>query len=159
MLNYKQFEALIADVLEELGMYSMQAHQLLLGTAAVESDFGHYLRQVSIDNNPNNDALGFFQMEPDTERDIWKNYLRYRPILRMRVLKVTGVGRSRPDQLLTNIKYMIVMARLKYRRVKEPLPELNDLHGQANYWKRYYNASEYGCTVEQYKHKFRQYVG
>jgi hypothetical protein len=68
----KQFRDLIQRTLQDLGMHSESAVNLLLGTAAQESQFGTYFRQIG--GGP---ALGVFQMEPDTEIDIWDNYLRY----------------------------------------------------------------------------------
>lgn len=44
--NCLQFRDLITRVLKEVALYSPAAVNLLLGTAAQESGFGTYLRQV-----------------------------------------------------------------------------------------------------------------
>ena len=60
-----QFEDLIKRVLRGQNLPRKQsAIDLLLGTAAQESAFGTYLRQV---NGP---ALGAFQMEPATFKSV-----------------------------------------------------------------------------------------
>ena len=59
-LNKNQFQNLIEKVLKEFGMYSESATNLLLGTAAQESRFGTYIKQI---NGP---ACGVFQIEPLT---------------------------------------------------------------------------------------------
>ena len=65
---------LIRDVCMNLvGHTNFQEVQLLLGTAAVESYF-IYRRQLG--GGP---AVGLWQMESRTARDIFDNYLRYRP--------------------------------------------------------------------------------
>jgi len=52
---------IIAPALRHIGMWSGAAENLLLGTAAVESRMGTYLRQVG--GGP---ALGIWQVEPVT---------------------------------------------------------------------------------------------
>ena len=71
MFNKDQFQDLNNRVLSSIGLYSVEAVYLLLGTCAVESNFGTYLKQK---NGP---ALGVFQIEPSTLIDIWENYLYY----------------------------------------------------------------------------------
>ena len=68
-INKDQFRDLIRRTLKDITLYSEDAVDLLMMTAAAESNLGEYLRQI---NGP---ALGAFQMEPGTHDDIWKNYL------------------------------------------------------------------------------------
>lgn len=131
----KQFRDLICRVLGRIGLYSPAATELLMGTCAVESDFGRYLRQLF--DGP---ARGVFQMEPDTEQDIWTNYLSYRPKIADRILTMCGVGEASEWALETNLAYQIAIARIHYLRVSEPLPEWDDVDGLAKYWKLYYNT-------------------
>ena len=74
-------EYIIIPVLSKLDMYSESAANLLLGTAAIESDMGQFLRQI---NGP---ALGIYQMEPSTHLDIWQNYLQFREEMLKKVRK------------------------------------------------------------------------
>jgi len=152
-----QFERLIINVIDRINMSSNTAVNLLLGTAAQESNFGTYLRQLG--DGP---ARGVFQMEPDTEMDIWKNYLSYRPGLIKTIQTVVGVSNSTMTSILHlegNLIYQIIMARLHYRRVKEPLPDVNDIKGLANYWKKYYNTALGKGTVEEFVKNYHKYVG
>ena len=107
---------IIQPTLRGLGMYSQAAENLLLGTAAQESGF-KFLHQLG--GGP---ALGIYQMEPATERDIWDNYLAYREQIAKKV-QVLCIKEPAPSyELIGNLYYATAMARIHYRRVSEPLP-------------------------------------
>ena len=140
-----------SDTLKTIGMYSENALALMIGTGAVESKY-KYLKQVQ------GPARSFWQVEPATAIDNLENYLNFRPNLLNKVIKASTV----PYQLLKdinsdkmshilmgNIYFAICMARIKYYRVPEPLPDENYLEGQAEYWLKYYNAGGKG-TIEKY---------
>lgn len=152
MLDANQFrELVIRPTLKSIGLWSPEAEELLLGTAAHESLLGTYLRQV---RGP---ALGVYQMEPATYRDIWENYLRYKPHLVERLNKLVPAydGPMPPEeQLITNLAYATAMTRIFYLRVPKALPEEGDLDGQAHYWKRYYNTHLGRGRVEEYVRNF-----
>ncbi len=124
----------IRPALVLLDMVSPAAEALLLGTAAQESHCGRYLHQLG--DGP---ALGIFQMEPTTYRDIWDNYIRYRPELQAK-LAVIWPLKPKPEEMVTDLLLAAVMCRLHYRRVPEPLPRAADLPGLARYWKENYNS-------------------
>jgi hypothetical protein len=149
----KQFQDLIERVIRDLNMHSRAAVHLLLGTAAQESGFGTYLRQVG--GGP---ALGVFQMEPATERDIWQHWLDFREDLAFEVWATSGVSCSNFRALESNIAYQIAMARIHYRRVKEPLPPHNDISGLARYWKRHYNTPEGKGAEKEFVENYKKYV-
>ena len=77
---------LIRDTLEQIGLCSDSAVELLMGTCAQESALGKYRRQIG--GGP---ALGIMQMEPNTYKDIVKNYLKYKPALVSNILKASGL--------------------------------------------------------------------
>lgn len=56
----------IRPTLEKIELWSEAAENLLLGTTAQESHMGTYIKQVG--KGP---ALGIYQMEPATHKDIW----------------------------------------------------------------------------------------
>lgn len=153
MSFYKeQFRDLIADTLDEIGLHSEHAVNLLLGTAAQESGFGKYLRQLK--NGP---ALGVFQMEPNTYNDIVKNYLKYkRPLTNEMESSCQCLIEYNSDALIWNIKLAICMARIHYLRVPAPLP--TDLSGYAAYWKKYYNTYLGAGTEEEFIRNYKKYV-
>jgi len=154
-INKKQFEELIKSTLEEFAskMNTEAAVNLLLGTAAKESNFGTYLRQV---RGP---ALGFFQMEPATEAGIWRNYIVNMGKMGERILLITGVSGPDLPALRANIAYQIIMARLHYRRIPAPLPAADDVCGLGKYWKKYYNTYKGRGTAKQFVKKYKKYVG
>ncbi|QNT79169.1 hypothetical protein [Entomobacter blattae] len=73
--------AIITPALATLGLASEAAINLVTGTALAESH-ARYVKQI---NDP---ALGLWQMEPATHKDIWQNYLHYKPDL---VAKLTFI--------------------------------------------------------------------
>ncbi len=134
-MNAEQFrQYVIRPALVWLGMDSPAAEALLLGTAAQESGLGCYLRQVG--GGP---ALGVFQMEPATYRDIWSRFVATRPEIAGR-LASRWPQTPEPEAMVTDLFLAAVMCRLHYRRVTAPLPEADDIAGLAAYWKRHYNT-------------------
>lgn len=141
----------IRPALQAVGLHSLAAEQLLLGTAAAESKCGTYVHQV---RGP---ALGIFQMEPATHDDIWDSYIRYRSELMFKLRALVpaastgGVGRPpKSDLLITDLRYAAIMARLLYRRSPKPLPKADDWIGMADMWKAIYNTSLGAGTVEHF---------
>ena len=130
-----QFRDLIKRTLIAADMHSKNAVELLMGTAAMESHLGTYIKQI---HGP---ALGVFQMEPETERDIWKNYLKYRPKYIDAIVRVSNVPMPDAWALETNLAYQIIMARIHYLRVPHPLPYYTDLQAMAEYWNEFYNCN------------------
>ncbi|SLN12359.1 hypothetical protein [Oceanibacterium hippocampi] len=157
MLDVDQFRSsVVVPVLTALGLNSPAAQNLLLGTAAVESRF-RYLRQLN--GGP---ALGLYQMEPTTERDIWDRFLAYRSRLRSMVrgfLVGEGPSPERHLQLIWNLAYATAMCRVHYFRVAEPLPAADDAEALGHYWKLHYNtragAGDVGGFVSAYRRLVR----
>ncbi len=149
----KQFQDLIERTLKDLDLYSESAVNLLLGTAALESNFGTYLRQYG--GGP---SLGVFQMEPDTEIDIWNNYLRYRISNDLKVTRITGATGPSVAALEADLIYQIVMARLHYKRIKEPLPDAEDVAGLARYWKQHWNTPQGKGSEQQFIYNYERYI-
>lgn len=136
MIDIDQFRDLVIEpTLEHLGLYSVAATELVLGTALQESRLT-YIKQLG--NGP---AVGLFQMEPATHKDIWENFLRYRSDLTDKVRELAGqVATPAPEEMIWNMRYACAMCRVHYRRVREPLPTAGDRPSQAAYWKQHYNT-------------------
>ena len=147
-----QFRDLIERVLREIKAHSEAAVNLLMGTAAVESRFGTYLRQIK------GPALGVFQMEPATEEDIWCNFFPNRPRVRLRVINATGKAGPNVRALESNIAYQIAMARCQYLRFPEPLPFSKNLEALADYWKRYYNTRAGKGSPEEFIENYKRFA-
>ena len=126
---------IIAPTLKEIGMYSDTALNLVTGTGLVESG---YRVTVQSGGGP---ALGWFQMEPETHDDIWRNYLRYRPELARAVSALCHDENPSASLLKSNPAYAAAMCRVEYLRVPAPLPP-NNAQSLSLYHKRYYNTMQ-----------------
>ena len=135
---------IIIPALKAIAKDSIVAEQLLLGTAIQESHL-KYLRQLN--NGP---ALGYFQMEPKTHDDIWKNFLDYRPTLAAKILSLGGISDASSNLLTTNHKYAAAMARIQYLRAPKPLPTSGDINAIAQYWKQFYNTGGGKGTTDEF---------
>lgn len=147
MLNIKQLHTeIVRPVLAMFKMGGLAAERLVIGTGLAESRL-EYIKQVG--RGP---ALGIYQMEPETERDIWKNYLIYNPELKKKV-ETFVISEPSYKDLVFNLAYATIMCRLQYYRHPTPLPSAEDLDGMAAMWKKLYNT-EYGAgTVAGFKKK------
>lgn len=147
---------IVRPVLEQLGLWSKSAENLLMGTAAQESHVGQFLHQLG--GGP---AKGIFQMEPATHDDTWEHFLRYKPNLAKVVRAIAGVAdgvRPSSELMVGNLYYAAAMARIYYLRAPEPLPEADDIEGLAAYWKRYYNTYLGRGTDEEFIRNYDRVV-
>ena len=134
------FREIVQDTLRRLESqipYSEEAVELLMLTAAQESQLGTYLAQIPI-----GPALGVYQMEPATHEDVWKNFISFRPNLADLLASFAVTCSS--NRLPGNLYYATAIARVHYFRVKEALPSLIEggSHHLSLYWKRYWNTPE-----------------
>ncbi len=127
---------IIRPVLKELGYYSKEAENLLVGTACAESLCGQYRRQLG--GGP---AFGIYQMEKATAYDILQNYLTYRMDLKKKVIRFWDNTKSLEQNLETNDEFATAMCRVHYLRVPAAIPKRKKEMG--DYWKEYYNT-KYG---------------
>lgn len=135
-LNLSQFKSLIVrPALEAVSLGGDKSVNLLTGTCVVESGLA-WLQQL---NGP---ALGIAQMEPATHNDCWANYLRYQPDIANRILATCCLS-GLPDAgiMVWNLRYAVLMARVKYLRAPESLPSATDAVALSAYHKRYYNTA------------------
>jgi hypothetical protein len=150
-MDKQQLTSFIETTLNEIKLHNIHAVNLINGTAAQESAYGHYIRQLG--SGP---ALGIFQMEPNTFMDIVHNYLDYRPQLKRDVMNVCNVKDLTPTALMYNLKLAVVFCRLHYLRVPEPLPTTID--GYARYWKQHYNTILGKGTETEFIYNYKKYV-
>lgn len=136
MIDNKQLrELIIKPTLDGLQMYSTEAEELLVFTCACESLGGTYLKQVK------GPALGIYQMEPATYTDIWQNYIKnHGGVVNLLTLNFACHNMPLPERMIYDLKFATAMARLHYRRRKEPLPKATDIEGIWEYYKKYYNT-------------------
>lgn len=138
----KQFRDLIARRLIERGLHSEAAVNLLMGTAAQESRFGTYLRQI---RGP---AVGVFQMEPGTFNWLRDRYAKDYPEIAAREC----------DEMEWDLDLAILFARLRYRVVQAPLPAADDVMGLGHYYKAHYNTPAGKATVGDFVKNYNRYA-
>lgn len=141
-------EYIIRPVLKRMGAYSEAAEELMMLTAAAESECGHYLHQVG------GPALGIYQMEPATFHDINDNFLAYKDHLKQSVdYYGAGVG-----GMVGNLYFATAMTRCHYLRRPESLPSPIDILGMAEYWKRFYNSYMGAGMVSEAIQKYKRFA-
>jgi len=109
------------------------ARQLLLVTAAVESNCGQYLKQI---RGP---ACGAFQEEPATLK--WVNEELYQRGL-------TSYFRPDPLDITTDLVVAAIACRARYWLVPDALPEADNAMHMWVYYKKWWNSS-LGATTRQ----------
>lgn len=152
-INASQLRRLIIEpALRAINLYSPAAEELVLGTACQESLCGEYLAQV---RGP---ALGIFQMEPATYRDIWSNFLPSKPSTLAALRELAADATPPPDLMVHDLRFAAAMCRVFYLRVPEGLPAQGDIEGMARYWKKYYNTVKGAGKPEEFVRNWRRFV-
>lgn len=118
---------------------------LLLGTAAVESDMGKYIRQY-----PAGPARGIYQIEVGSFNDLWEWIALRPPLLSTVNAFVSKSPWPLALQVCGNLYLATAVSRLYYWRVPEALPVGKDPSAYGSYWKRFYNTAEGKGTVEKF---------
>ncbi len=133
--------------------FSLSAENLLLGTAAQESQF-YYLDQTTSGPGP---AYGIYQMECETHNshlawlkqkpEFWKLVREYQIEYLDNCLEMAG-----------NLYYATIMTRIHYWRVSERLPASRDILAMAKYWKKYYNTFHGAGKEEEFVRNYNKFV-
>jgi hypothetical protein len=158
----------IQPALGKIGLWSMPAEELLLGTAAQESALRHL---TQLGSGP---ARGLLQVEVGTHTGVWLNHVRYRPQLRDTLLGMVGselievdidggedsdtIFMPHHNCLITKLDYAFCIARLKYRMTPEPLPDPKDVEAMGAYWKKHYNTAAGAGTIEEFVVNYKRLV-
>ncbi len=137
----------IRPVLVTMGtkLWSEVAEALLLGTCAVESDMGTFLKQTK------GPARGIYQIEPATAGDV---LARHGFVGSQWLIPSAGIEL----QLTGNLLFQTAIARLIYYRDPTPLPATLDPYLLGEYWKQGYNTKVGKGTVELFVQKYQKYV-
>lgn len=139
-IDKNQLRRLIREVLSAVDLWSPEAEELLMLTSATESHLGTYLFQKS------GPAVGIFQVELNTYRDILNNYLVYHKDLRTKIEGVVKSPLEDANTLRYNLAAQIIFARLVYLRAPTPIPK--DLGSMAKYYKKHFNTPLGRATPE-----------
>ncbi len=167
MLDPHQLVAeIIEPVLHRMDMHSPAAVNLMLGTALQESRLT-WLRQLG--GGP---ALGLYQIEPATAKDIVTRYAGQRPHIRARIGAALH-GLLPPDvawdenwtdddnaalefRLVSDLAFQTAIARVRFWMVPAPLPDAGDIEGLADYWKQNFNTPAGHGTIGQFILNYRE---
>tara|TARA_R110002096_G_scaffold59236_1_gene148686 strand:- start:359 stop:859 length:501 start_codon:yes stop_codon:yes gene_type:complete len=129
---------------------------LLLGTAAQETDISYWLRQQG------GPGLGAFSIEPATRDDIVNRYLQ-RPenselYAKIQMLVRRGYYIDTEEELITNAMLGCAIARIRYWYVPEALPDHDDLLALGEYWDKHYNCNEEFGTPQEFVESWNKFV-
>ncbi|MES2356254.1 MAG: hypothetical protein V4568_17985 [Pseudomonadota bacterium] len=156
MLNNNQFRShIIKPSLLPLDLWSPEAENLLVMTMAHESLGGTYLAQVG------GPALGIYQMEPATHNDIWATNLRgandmYKVLASKIMLSCNFLKQPYSEEMVSNLKYATIMARIFYLRCPESIP--SDISALGAYCKKYWNTSKGKATAAEYQTDYNRFI-
>lgn len=159
MINHRQLRSVIERTLrkfEELGgaRYSEDAVELLMMLAAHESNLGTWIRQLG--GGP---ALGVYQHEPETIRDLYRVVISKKQKLDFAVAKFVPSTKSLTakdysELVETDLRYATVLARVHFMRFSEPLPKAEDVSGMAQYCKKYWNTEAGAASPDDYRRAY-----
>lgn len=139
----------VRAALQHIDLWSPSAENIVLGTGVHESHL-RYLKQLG--NGP---AIGLFQMEPFTYKDLWATYIQPRVQLAEKLRELASYASYTillpppAEEMGWNIRYAAAMCRVFYRRLPDALPAADDAHGMAALWKARYNTPAGKGTIEQ----------
>ena len=133
--------------------YSNGAENLLLGTAAQESQF-YYLDQTVEGPGP---AYGIYQMEAETHNSHLA-WLKQKPEFWKLVQTYQIEHMDNCLEMVGNLYYATIMARIHYWLVRETLPAAHDVEGMAKYWKKHYNTYLGKGKPEEFIRNYNRFI-
>lgn len=146
---------IVVPVLQEMGHYSPQAKNLLMGTAAVASHLGDFIQ------HHNGLSFGLYQTSTQIHKNVWDDYLAYNPDLASIVRGMASQKaflRDPDSELAGNLRYATAIAWSTYLANGVQLPaDSNDIHALAQCWKRYYELNSHH-TEEQFIQHFGSFL-
>lgn len=133
------------------GWDTPDARDLLLATAVAESDLRARFQDAG------GDAIGLFQIEYGTYRDLWRRAIRYKhPKLYKAMRQHFGdaqTGDVKFEDLQRNDVVGAIFARVKYFESGGKIPPASDIDAQAKFYKEIYNTASGKADVEIFKKK------
>lgn len=132
-------ELVIRPTLVSLDEWSPTVENLLLGTAAQESQLG--LRMQS----PQENGLGLYRISALTHIQVWDQYLVTDPELASRVRGLASQQQFLKfphAELVTNLGYATGIAWMIYKRHRQMLTEDADSRTLARYWLDFYSKRD-----------------
>ncbi len=145
-------EQVIEPTLKYLNDLNNSTVELLLGTAAIESNLSPLT-----EGNPDTKGVGLFNISPQSHTDIWDTYLAFDPDL---ASKIRGLASQRSFltnphiELSTNLAYATAIAWCIYRRSSVSLKEKESIKNLSLLWNTYYRQSDSVNTSSDFCHRY-----
>jgi hypothetical protein len=158
-IDAKQLRTLvIRPAINAIGLWSADAEELLMLTAATETHLGNFIRQVDMKDDKG--AFGIFQMEKGAYEWIWANRITPTASLKAAIRLFCGYDGKPPIQrLMTDLALAAIMTRLYYCNITPAIPNASNIHELADYWKHWYNTELGKGTVEKAITDYKTYCG
>jgi hypothetical protein len=156
-LNLEETKKTIKEVLTRIELYGIVEAKLILGTIAVESDFGKLRRQIGFANKKGG-GYGLGQIELVTHDWLVSDFLKKRQELKEQILSFYDTSKTKEENLILNDKYNIAICRLKYYSCPFKMPaEYEGIEAVAEVWKTYYNTRFGKGTEKEFIDKYNEY--
>lgn len=141
-IDPKQLRPMVKSVLTYLGEKDDKWVDLLLITSQVESDLGRSVKQRK------GPAVGIFQVEPFTEKEVWKHYIYRNKGLKEKITKLRFPAKLNRHEMEYNMAYSIALTYsiYKWRKVN---PKNMTLADMAYTHKMKYNTMKGKSTVSK----------
>lgn len=144
----------IRPTLEHLGAWSLNAEQLLLGTAAQESGLGYHLGNQGA-------GCGIYCISADTHQQVWDQYLAFHPDFASAVRGLASQKEflSHPHaELSTNLAYATAVAWAIYCWRGAELGTSFNLLDLGRIWHSCFSSPEQSAA-DDFASNYRHYVG
>jgi len=136
-MDEEQFENFVlVPALQAISLYSPAAHILILGTFLIESELKF------VEQKGPGDAMGFGQVEEITYNCILRYLNRFDKTNLKEICLAACFYTAFPPRsaVMHNLRWSVIITRLKYLSVKAGLPRWSDADAMADYHKRWYNT-------------------
>lgn len=144
----------VIPTLSKLGICSVAAENLLLGTAAAQSDMGFHLNDTT--------HLGVYGIDSETHRKIWDEYLAFDSELASTIRGFASQHEflKNPDfELATNLMYATAIAWMIYQRANIQLPHANDVTALARCWYEAFGQYAPNSSVDDFINHYHLVIG
>jgi hypothetical protein len=128
-------ELVVRPTLQQLNEWSPAAENLLLGTAAQESQLGFIIHTSHIK------GAGLYRISEQTHTQVWDEFLITDPELASRIRGLASQQQFLKfphHELITNLGYATGIAWMVYKRNALQLPDENDIAQLAHCWQTNY---------------------
>jgi hypothetical protein len=153
MFDITQFrEDILIPAMQALQIHGEPIRELLVFTCAVESNGGTYLKQIK------GNALGIYQIEPNSFTDLWYNYIIRKPdIVNMLSLNLNINRIPAPHDLISNLTLATVCCALYYQS-KNAKPTSLDENELWDIYKTLYNTVDGKAEKEPSIKAYRKFI-